>query len=528
MSYSVIIKNGLIIDGSGESSQKMDIGLKDDKISAIKNLDGEEADLVIDASGLHVAPGFIDITTHSDNHWTLFSQPEQESFLRQGITTIVGAHGGSSLAPILRGEALHPLLKWIDTSRININWQTTAELLGEIEKIGISINFATLTGYDTLKKNIFGDEIKPAGRKEVEAINNLLQKSLDEGSFGLSTNFKIQHDDIHAQEEMKRIFSIITKNNAISIHHIEDEGGNLLPSVSQLITILRESRARGHIAHFKALGKNSWEKFPDALNMIEVALKENVKITCDFFPYTNTGSNLLSLLPRWLTEKINDDILKTIQKADSKQHLIDELKKLTLHYDKIIIASTEKNIQIAGKSMEVISEELDLSPEETIIRLLEINDLRVSIFNEVISEQNIDLLCKKTYSIISSDGVGQNLNEQKNTNNLPHPRSFGTFPRAISEFVKEKGIISWEKIIQKMSGLPAEILGLTNRGLLKEGYFADITIINPETIKDKATYFNPFQYSKGINYVFVNGQLVLSDEKLLETKHGKALKKQKA
>jgi N-acyl-D-aspartate/D-glutamate deacylase len=526
MKYSVIIKNGAIFDGTGNQSKKADIAIEKEKIAKIGDLQKEEAGLIIDASQLYISPGFIDLTTHSDNHWTIFSQPSQESFIRQGVTTILGGHGGSSLAPFVKRGGTQSFGRWIDPAQININWQTTKEFFSELEKHNLAVNFATLVGHETLRRNILNDDARPAGKEEVKEINNLLEMALKEGAFGLSTNFKTPHAQAASENEILLLLETTTKHNAISVHHLENEGKDLLPAISRLIMFLRKSGCRGHIAHFKALGRTAWENFENALNMIELAQKEEIFLTCDFFPYTSTGSNLASFLPAWILSENKEKILALLKENGTRQNLIDYLKNLTLHYEKIIVASTARDTSSVGKSIKQISQNLGLSEEEATINLLEINDLRVSIFNDVILEKNIEILSKKSYSMVASDGVGYKISKiPEKQKDLPHPRSFGSFPRAFAELVKKKKILTWEEAIHKMSGLPAATLGIKDRGILQKDNYADIVIFNPGAIKDKATYENPFQYPEGIEFVFINGALAFAENKLTENRSGRVLRR---
>ncbi|MFH1979371.1 MAG: amidohydrolase family protein [Patescibacteria group bacterium] len=527
MAYSTIIKNGIIIDGTGQKPIHADIAIYKDKIAGIGNYKNDRARLTIDASDLYITPGFIDLATHSDNHWTLFSQPEQNSFIRQGITTILGGHGGASLFPLINKEAIQSIERWVDPSQINTNWQTTKEFFGELNKLKLTINFGTFVGHETLRRNILNNETREANKEEIKSINSLLQESLEYGAFGISTNFDTPHARPASVDEIVSLFSTIGQNNALSVHHLENEGKDLLPSISKIIAFLTETGSRGHINHIKALGRNSWPNFNNALNMIETAQKNGVQISCDFFPYTHTGSNLIRLLPDWVLQEDKNTILNSFKKETTRRNIIEHLKNLTLHYDKIIVASTGTNTNSLGRSIQKISEDSSLTGEEVILDLLTVNDLRVSIFNNIISEENIKILTTKPYAAISSDGVGCNIenDQRKYKNNLPHPRSFGTFPRALHRLVRNNRILNWETAIYKMTKLPADILGIKNRGVLQKNYKADITILDPKRIRDKATYKNPFQYPEGIEYVFVNGDLALAENNLEEVRSGEILKK---
>ncbi len=521
-SYSTIIKNGVILDGTGGSPRRADIGITGDKIKKIDNLQKDTASIVIDATNRFVVPGFIDFTTHSDTHWTLFSQPTQESFIRQGITTIFGGHGGSSLAPLVRAENIEVIQKWVDISKININWQSMAEFLSELDQHKIGVNFGTFVGHGTLRRGVLGDQTRSAQPNEISQLRFLAEDAIKDGAFGISTNLGTAHENSATNEEVIEIMKVAKYFKVPVSHHLEDEGKNILPAIARLITLTRDSGVHSHIAHFKAIGRTAWKQFPQVLEMIEEAQRQKMELTCDFFPYNRTGSNLYSLLPKWARESGKKRILGFIT-GKERQYLLDSLKELTLHYDKITIASTLHDLDGMGKSIAELSKQSEISPEEIILNLLQVNELQVSIFNEAISENNIELLAKKDYSMVSSDGVGYDENYRLKTD-LPHPRSFGTFPRVFSVLVRDKKVLNWEEAIYKMTGFPAKVAGMTDRGIIKSGAYADIVIFNPENIADKANYINPYQFPTGVDYVLVNGNIALKENSLTGLGYGRVLR----
>ena len=518
--YDVIIKNGMIFNGKGDPAERADIGIKGDKIDAIGNLQKDEGGQVFDAEGKYVCPGFIDITSHSDTHWTLFSEPSQESFIRQGITTILGGNCGYSIAPIIKVAGLNGIKKWTDISNVNVNWETVKEMLDEVDRHKLGVNFATLVGLNTLQDQV----------DDARQLKFLLEKSLEEGAFGISTNLGLDGNAPLSEGDLAEILKLLKKNGGIVKHHLEDEGKNILPALSRLISMARETETELVISHFKILGRGSWQHFEEALNMMRNARQEGIKIYCDFFPYERTGSNLFSFLPPWLIKMGEKEIMEIIKekKGKHRQEIIDYLKNITLHYDRITIASSARQSANVGKTIAEASKDLEITPEETILDLLEKNNLSVSIFSEVINMEHISALAKENYSVISSDGVGYdgNIKSQKSNlkSDLPHPRSFGAFPRALRLFVKEKNILPWETAIHKMTGLPAQILGIKDRGVLEIGKKADIVIINPDEVSDYSTYDNPFQFSKGIESVLVNGAIILADNEMTGRFAGRVLR----
>jgi N-acyl-D-amino-acid deacylase len=530
-SYSIIIKNGTVFTGeitsSGDKKNKLetDIGIKDGKITAIGNLQDKLADTVIDAKDKYVTPGFVDITTHSDTHWSLFNYPAQESFLRQGVTTIIGGHGGISLAPIFGRDELDMIAKWVDTNQTNLNWQTFGEYLTELSDHELGVNFGSFVGLENIRRTIMKKETGQAGKKEMKEMCELLKRCFEEGAFGLSTNLGIGYSRSFSPNELTEIFSKCHEEKNITTHHLEDEGKNILPSISRLIMLLRNSGARGHITHFKTLGRKAWDDFENAVNMIELAQSDGINITCDFFPYNKTGSALSTLLPSWLTQEPNEKILQMLDDNKIKQSIVEYLESLTLHYEKIMIAYTLKDIGATGKTIKELSEFSDMTPEEILIDLIKVNEMQVSIFNEVIMPDHLEILSQKNYISVSSDGTGYDLEKIISKSDLAHPRSFGTFAKFINQFVKEKSLVSWESAVYKMSGLPANILGLEKRGKLEKGYFADVLVIDPVKISDKSTYENPWQYSDGMEHVIVNGSLAIHNGQATNLKSGTVVAK---
>lgn len=522
--YDVLIKNGMVIDGKRGAMRHADVGVDKETIKYIGDLKDSTGDLVIDASGQYVAPGFIDITNHSDTHWRLFIDPGQDSYLYQGVTTILGGVCGSSLAPLVSGEDIEGIKKWVDISQINFNWQSVDELFEELEKHEFGVNFATLIGHGTLRRGIVGDEARPLRQLELDQMQLLLERALKSGAFGLSTSLGSAHGRSAEDDEIIELLRTVAEHDALSKHHLKDEGINILPAISQLFSFIRKTGAKCQISHLKAIGRRSWEHLEEINSMISQMNNEGFHVAYDVFPYTRTGSNLYMLLPSWSLEGGRKMIIENIRDNKKRSRLIDSLKEATLHYDRITIASSLRDTLSVGKTIKEIAENAGKSPEEVFLDLLNINDLNVAIFNEVIKPENLEDLIKRKYAAIASDGVGYGISE-KIKKDLPHPRSFGTFPRVLAKFVKEKKILSWEDAIYKMTGLPKSILGLRDRGVLEHGMHADIVVFNPETITDKATYNNPYQFSEGVSWVFVNGKAAIENGKKTESNSGMILKK---
>lgn len=520
--FSALIKGGLVLQG--KKLERLDIGVRGDKIEALGSLEKEGAGIVINAEGKYVSPGFIDLTNHSDTHWTIFNAPRQESLLLQGITTILGGNCGASLAPLVRAQDIEGIEKWTNVRGLNLNWHKVSEFLDEVERHPLGVNFATLVGHGTLRRGVLRDANQPADKNEIKEMVFLLEEALKEGAFGLSTSLRSAHAKSAAQNELRELFGKVAEYGGLTKHHLKDEGKNILPSLAELITLGRMSRAKINFSHFKILGRQSWEYFDEALNFIESAIEEGLKITLDIFPYTKTGSLLYMLLPSWAIEGGRKQILDSLKDELLRREILDYLRSLTLHYDQMIVASVLKDQTSLGRTIAQLAQSSKLEPEEVILQLIESNELRVSIFNEAISREHLPELIKKEYALIASDGVGYD-SKVEMKHDLPHPRSFGAFPRALEIFVKERKNLPWGEVLYKMSEFPAELLGLKERGKLAKGFFADIVVFDPEKIHAKDEYFSGHYQVQGIDWVLVNGKTAVKNGAVSENLSGKVIRR---
>ncbi len=511
MAYSVLIKNGTIIDGTGKAPFAADIGILDNKIKEIGNLQNEKADQIIDATNLYVSPGFIDITNHADTYGTLFSQPAQQSMLMQGVTTILGGNCGESLSPVTSKDSLRALERW-SSEPFSVNWSGFEEYQNNLQKLGPGLNAASLVGHWTLKRN----------SKSLEEMVFLLEKSMADGAWGLSSNFSFSSQE-DLETEMISLLSVVKKYDGIYKIHLQDEGKNFLPAIVRVLNLARKTGARTVISHFKAIGRSAWRDFNKAILIIKGAKDEGVDISFDVFPYLRTGSMLSSLLPEWVREKPAEEILKQLNDKNFFDKAVDGLKLLTLHPERILIASSPNEKSLVGKSLEEIVQKTGLGPEEVMLQILMANNFNVTIFGKTINGRNMISAVKDSNAIIASDGAGYDVSV-KNSGNLVHPRSFGAFARFFHS-IAPAARLSPEAAIAKMTSLPAKALGLKNRGVLKLGHIADIAVFHPEEFRDTATYKNPFNFAAGMKFLLVFGRTVISNGEFVSLKAGRVLRK---
>ena len=527
MKFDVLIQNGTLIDGTGKKACAGAIGVKDGTIDEIGPRVKGNATTVIDATGLIVCPGFIDMTNHSDTHWTLFDYPSQASMLRQGITSIIGGSCGTSLAPLIHGSvSAESIQKWVDVSQINVNWLRMKEFFEELQHHNVGVHFGTLVGHSTLRRNIMHDAVRLANISEIERMGYLLDQALEEHAFGLSLGLMFSHGRSAADEEITELAKVVASRDRLLTIHLRDEGKNILPAVTEVLRIARTSGVRVHIVHFKALGRESWSQLARALQLIRAGREEGLDITVSTFPYKRTGSLLYTLLPATNRDGGKDMILEAIKNPSHRRLLAGNLNGATLHYEKIIVASAKHTPQFAGKSIAELAEHWALRPEEAFLEILAVNELAVTIFSETINEKNMETIYRQPYAYFASDGIGYEApgNTAESTGNLVHPRSFGASARFLADMVRTKSLLSWEDAISKMTLAPALLLRLRdNRGTLQKDAPADITLFDPAKIKDNATYEHPFQYPTGIPWVLVGGKVAVANNELTQVRSGTIL-----
>lgn len=523
MAYDILIKSGSVLDGTGSSPILSDIGIKGDKISDIGSLTNASADVTINASGKYVTPGFIDITNHSDTHLTLFKYPGLESLLTQGVTTIIGGNCGASLAPLGSKEAINSIRKWADPSQINIDWATVEEFLQKVDGMRPAMNFGTLVGYGTLRRGVIGDEARLLNLEEREKVKLLLRDGMNQGAFGLSLGLSYGHERVSTTEEIIEIARILENIGGIIKLHLRSEGKEILASVNEAVRIGRETNAPIQISHLKAIGKKAWPSLPKAMELINEARSSGLKISFDVSPYGTTGSPLYLLIPAWARQDGFDNLFQKIGDPEERRKIIEALKLHTLHYEKILIMSA-KTKTIVGKTIEELAQSSGMSPEETLLDTVLANEGRVTIIGRTISRKNVENSIEDKDSMIASDGAGYS-EEAVGEGNLVHPRSFGAFAHFWHYLVTDKKMLAPQAAIKKITSAPAKIIGIEKRGILEKGNFADITIFDPQSFHDRATYKNPFRYAAGMEWVIVNGKMVVEQGKPLGIRAGKALRR---
>lgn len=518
--YDILIKNGQILDGSGKASYVGDIAINADTIAALGKLENAIGKQEIDATGLSVAPGFINMLSWANV--SLIEDGRSQGDIRQGVTLEVLGEG-SSMGP-LNDSMKKKMKEGQGDIKYDIPWTTLGEYLNHLEKKGISTNVASFIGNATLRTHTIGIEKRPPTEEEMEEMKDLLRKGMEEGAVGLSTSL-IYVPSGHAQtDEIIELAKVVSEYDGMYISHIRDEEGGLLEAVNELITISEEAKLPAEIYHFKASGNANWHLLDSAITLVENARKKGLPITADMYMYNASSTGLNVVLPAWAKEGGHSATMKLIENPARRKKMMAEIDFHVPSEKILLVGFRNKEMRnLIGKTLAEVSVERNKSPNETLVDLIYEDDSRIQVVYFSMSEDNIKKKLKLPYMSICSD-AGSYTNEGVFLEQSTHPRAYGSFARLLGHFVRDEKIISLEEAVHKLTTLPATNLKLKKRGSLKRGYFADVVIFDPKTIKDNATFEKPHQYATGMQHVFVNGGHVLKDGEHTGTSSGRFVK----
>jgi N-acyl-D-amino-acid deacylase len=500
-SYDLIITNGFIIDGTGNPWFKGDIAIKGEKIVEIGSIPDNRAKKTVDAQNLTVCPGFIDIHTHCDRG--IGNTPTVDNYIYQGVTTVIGGNCGGHPFPI-------------------------REHFKKIEENGISINFACLVGHNTIRREVMGYKMDSPTEEELQKMKALIEEEMKAGAIGFSTGLSYLPGIYSKTEELVEMASAVAPYQGIYATHLRDQGLHITEAIEEAIEIGEKNRIPVQISHIKLAHDGAWGQLERITKPVEQARSRGVEVTIDQYPYTATSSGFTSSLPSWAFEGGREKFLERLKDKEVyekiKSFIIERRLTSTKGINKletIYIARFEKFPEYEGKNFQeiLLSQGKEPTIDNAVDFIIEIEKAggASGVFFQM-DEKDVEDLMRLSYNMHASDGSVQVMGR-----GVPHPRNYGTFPRVIGHYVREKGVITLEEAIRKMTSLPAQTLRLKGRGLIKEGMFADLTIFDPLTFQDQATFSNPHQYSKGLMYVFVNGELVVDKGKHTGTLSGKIL-----
>lgn len=506
-SYDLVIRNGIIMDGSGEPSFKGDIAINADTIAAVGDLKNAAGSLEIDAIGLTVAPGFINMLSWANV--SLIEDGRSQGDIRQGVTLEVMGEG-HSMGPL--NEAMKLEMKETQQNiNYEINWSTLGEYMEYLEKKGVSTNIASFVGNGTLREYVMNYETRPPDTAELEKMKELTKQAMEEGAVGLSTSL-IYVPSGHAKtEEIIELAKVAADYGGMYVSHIRDEEENLLEAVQELITISKEAGVRSEIYHFKASGTANWHLLDSAIQLVDNARKQGLPITTDMYMYNASSTGLNILLPSWAKEGGHSKTMELISQSAKRRQMIQEIKFHVPPEKILLVGFRNKQMRhLIGTTLAEIAKERNITAAEAVVDLIQEDDSRIQVVYFSMSEENIKKKLALPYMAICSD-AGSYTTEGVFLEQSTHPRAYGSFARLLGHFVRDEKVIPLEEAIYKLTSLPANNLKLKHRGALKEGYYADIVVFDANTIKDNATFAKPHQYATGMKHVFVNGTQVLKD-----------------
>ena len=528
--YDIVIKAGLVIDGSGSKAKPVDIGIVDSKIAYLGQIDTAICTSVINAQNLIVSPGFIDVHSHSDFLWLI--HPECNSKVHDGVTTEVCGNCGSSPFPI-RAKLLEHRKRGFQKYGLDINWNSASDYFHLAKTKPTSINRGFLVGHGNLRACNIGYEDRLVNSKELNNMMSELSEALSKGAFGMSSGIAYPPGCYASFDEIISLCNIVKEFDAVYTTHIRDEGAFLKESILETIKTAKKTGVKLQISHLKTAGKENWKKLTEIKELLDETRNEGAQLTCDRYPYIASSTDLDAIFPKWVyeggtekeVERLKDiSIRKTIEKELSNNLCISKE-----FWESVVISSVlhPQNKDIEGKSIWEISFERKCTPFDTVCNLLIEEDARVDVLFFNMSEGNLQEILKWDFVMVGSDSSIRSTNGILNEGK-PHPRSYGTFARVLGKYCRKLGLLTLEEAIYKMTGFPASKFGIKNRGFIKPGYYADLVIFDKDTIDDASEFKHPHKYSKGIKFVIVNGKITVENGNHLGTTNGMILKRETA
>ena len=528
--FDVIIKGGTVYDGTGAEGRVTDIAIRGDRIAGIGDLANATARNTIDARGLAVAPGFINMLSWSTE--SLIQDGRSQSEIRQGVTTEIMGEG-NSMGPLNDRMKARYVREQKDI-KFDIKWKTLAEYLRYLEKRGVSCNVASFLGATTVREYVIGLEDKQPTPEQLEQMRELVRKEMEAGALGIGTSLIYPPAFYAKTDELIELCKVAAKYQGKYISHMRSEGNQLLESLDELIRISREAGIPAELYHIKAAGEKNWPKEDQLLARIEAAQKEGLKITADMYTYTAAGTGLDACLPPWTEDGGYPALFKRLRDPATREKIAAEVRidsdaweNLYLAAgspDKILLAGfkSEKLKPLTGKSLAEVAKMRGKDPIETIMDLLSEDESRIDAMYFLMSEENVRKELTKPWISFGSDEASQ-APEGVFLKSNPHPRAYGNFARVLGKYARDEKVLTLPEAVRRLSALPATNLGLDHRGFVQEGMFADVVVFDPATIADRATFAKPHQYAVGMKHVFVNGVQVLKDGEHTGAKPGRAL-----
>jgi N-acyl-D-amino-acid deacylase len=532
--YDVIIRNGTIYDGSGNAPVQADLGIIGDTIAFVGDLKEAESDEEIDATGLAVAPGFINMLSWATE--SLLLDGNSQADIRQGVTLEVFGEG-NSMGPLndhMKANLLERL-KRDPEGAYTLDWTTLGEYLESLERRGVAPNVASFIGATTPRVHEIGYDNRPPTAEELARMKELVKVAMEEGAMGVGSSLIYAPANYASTEELIELCKVAGKYNGMYITHMRSEGNAILNAVDETIRIAKEAGLSAEIYHLKMGGKNNWTKLDTVLAKIDSANAAGIKITTDMYTYTAGATGLDASMPPWLQEGGLKEWIRRMKDPKIRKQALDEMRKPSNKWENLLLlAGSPDNVllldfendslkKFIGKTLGEVSKIYGKSPEETAMDLVAADSTRVGTAYFMMSEENVKRQIALPYMSFGSD-AGSPATQGVFLKSSTHPRAYGTFARLLGKYVRDEKVIPLEQAIRKLTSLPASNLKIKKRGSLLPGYFADVVIFDPAKIKDNATFEKPHQYSTGMVHVFVNGIQVLKDGEHTNEKPGRVVR----
>jgi N-acyl-D-amino-acid deacylase len=522
--FDLLIIGGVIYDGSGQPGVIGDVGIKNGKIAALGDLKGKSAKRKIDVAGMAVAPGFIDFHSHSDEELLLGAQAQSK--IRQGVTTEIIGQDGGSVAPLT--EKMRAA--WSENLKSNygveIDWRDFAGYFQRLQKSGLITNVASMVGQGALREYVVGEDNRPATSEEIEKMKALAREAFQQGAYGISSGLEYTPGSFASTEEIIEVCKAMDGRGIYSTH-MRNEDDTVLEAVDEAIRIARESGVALNISHLKASGPKNWHKLPFMLEKLDHARAAGMQVTCDRYPYIAYNTGLSTLFPMWSREGGVEKFVARLQ----DQTLQEQLRRAaTFEADKIggwqsiMISSLPKNPErqkFEGKNFAALSPD-GADPFRLLVDLVIKENGGGSMVGFGMNEEELRAVLSYPQAMAASDGSALATTGALRFGN-PHPRNFGTFPRVLGKYAREEKLFDLSEAIGKITALPASALGITDRGLLQPGNFADVVIFDPDKVIDRAIWTAPHQYPEGIRFVVVNGGVVIDESEFTGKLAGRVL-----
>ena len=505
----LILRGGMLYDGQGGPGQRGDIAITGDSITGLGNLSQEAAGRVLDVTGLAVAPGFIDIHTHSD--FSLLLNRPMRSSVAQGVTTELVGNCGTSIGLVSAAEVFAQERRWAERGGSLIDWSSLGEYLRRVEDGGLGCNVATLAGHGTIRKSVMGFEDRPPTDAELAQMQRLLSNALADGAVGLSTGLEYLPGGYAQDDEVAALAAVARDAGGFYATHIRNEGDTLVESIQEALRVAETTGVPLQLSHHKCEGRANWGKPHLTLPLMAQARAAGLDVLTDQYPYTAFMTGLMViLLPRWAKDGTMEDTLNRLRDPLLRERILGEIAAESWDWNTVQIGIARSRREAQGLTLAQLGASEGKTPAEAALDLLSDEEGWVAAVHFAMSEEDVEFILSDPHTMIGSDGVANDpageLAEDKT-----HPRSYGTYPRVFARYVRDREVLSLPEAIRRMTSLPARRLKLSDRGSLRVGAKADITVFNPDSIRDTATFDEPHQFPAGIHHVLVNGRLAIDN-----------------